>query len=147
MYHVTRIARRGVFGLLLLALLAAAGCKSAAGHTVNAVGRFAVGTLTSGGNPIAGAQSAALGTAIDVARDPKGEQFEDQRPKIVTVYSENRGVQKVIPWKENLTVYSARRAARLAGPVGRCLIERGDETVEANFKTVLERGDVLRFQR
>ena len=106
-----------------------------------------MGTLTSGGNPIAGAQSAALGTAIDVARDPKGEQFEDQRPKIVTVYSENRGVQKVIPWKENLTVYSARRAARLAGPVGRCLIERGDETVEANFKTVLERGDVLRFQR
>ena len=128
MHHVTRIARRGVLGLLLLALLASVGCKSAAGHTVNAVGRFAVGTLTSGGNPVAGAQSAALGTAIDVARDPKGEQFEDQRPKIVTVYS-------------------ARRAARLAGPVGQCLIERGDETVEANFKTVLERGDVLRFQR
>ena len=82
-----------------------------------------------------------------MARDPKGEQFEDQRPKIVTVYSENRGVQKVIPWKENLTVYSARRAARLTGPVGQCLIERGDETVKANFKTVLERGDVLRFQR
>ena len=82
-----------------------------------------------------------------MARDPKGEQFEDQRPKIVTVYSEKRGVQKVIPWKENLTVYSARRAARLTGPVGQCLIERGDETVKANFKTVLESGDVLRFQR
>ena len=110
MHHVTRIARRGVFGLLLLALLAAVGCKSAAGHT-------------------------------------RGEQLEDHRPKIVTVFSENRGVQRVIPGKENLPVYSARRAARLAGPVGRCLIERGDETVEANFKTVLERGDVLRFQR
>ena len=56
-------------------------------------------------------------------------------------------LQKVIPWKENLTVYSARRAARLTGPVGQCLIERGDETVKANFKTILERGDVLRFQR
>ncbi len=147
MHHVTRIARRGVLGLLLLALLAAAGCKSAAGHTVNAVGRFAVGTLTSGGNPIAGAQSAALGTALDVARDPKGKQFEDQRPKIVTVYAENRGVQKIIPWKEGMTVYSARRAARLTGRVGVCEIERGDETVKANFKTVLERGDVLRFQK
>ena len=136
-----------MFGLLLLALLAAAGCKSAAGHTVNAVGRFAVGTLTSGGNPIAGAQSAALGTAIDVARDPKGEQFEGQRPKIVTVYSEKRGVQKVIQWKEGMTVYSARRAARLTGPVGECEIERGDETVKADFKSILERGDVLRFQR
>jgi len=133
--------------LLLLALLAAAGCKSAAGHTVNAVGRFTLGTLTSGGNPLAGAQSAAIGTAIDVARDPKGKQFEDQRPKIVTVYSERRGVQRVITWKEGLTVYSARRVAHLIGPVGKCEIERGDETLVADFNTVLERGDVLRFQR
>ena len=134
-------------GLLFLALVAAASCKSAAGHTVNAVGRFAVGTLTSGGNPVAGAQSAAIGTAIDVARDPKGEQFEDHRPKIVTVYSERRGVQKVIPWKKGLTVYTARRSARLAGYVGQSRIERGDETIAAGFKTVLEPGDVLRFQR
>ena len=56
-------------------------------------------------------------------------------------------MQKVIPWRENLTVYSARRAARLTGAVGQCLIERGDETVKASFETVLERGDVLRFQR
>ena len=46
-----------------------------------------------------------------------------------------------------MTVYSARRAARLTGPVGECEIERGDETVKADFKSVLERGDVLRFQR
>jgi hypothetical protein len=44
-------------------------------------------------------------------------------------------------------VYSACRAARLSGSVGQCKIERGDETLEANFKTVLERGDVLRFER
>jgi len=58
-----------VFGLLLLALLAAAGCKSAAGHTVNAVGRFAVGTLTSGGNPIAGAQD-GVGGGLDLLGVP-----------------------------------------------------------------------------
>ena len=46
-----------------------------------------------------------------------------------------------------VAVSVARRAARLTGPVGQCLIERGAETLKANFKTVLERGDVLRFQR
>ena len=136
-----------VRGLLLLVLLKVAGCKSAAGHSVNAVGRFAVGTLTSGGNPVAGAQNAAIGTAIDVARDPKGKKSDDRRPRIVTIYSELRGVQKVIPWKKGITVYSARRAALLTGSVGKCEIERGDEIMTANFKTILERGDVLRFQR
>ena len=136
-----------VRGLLLLVLLKVAGCKSAVGHSVNAVGRFAVGTLTSGGNPVAGAQNAAIGTAIDVARDPKGKKFDDLRPRIVTIYSELRGVQKVIPWKKGITVYSARRAALLTGSVGKCEIERGDEIMTANFKTILERGDVLRFQR
>ena len=134
-------------GILLLALYISAGCKTAAGHSVNAVGRFAMGTLTSGGNPVAGAQNAAIGTAVDVVRDPKGKQIEERRPKIVTVYSERRGVQKVIPWKKGITVYSARRAAQLAGSVGKCEIERGDETLAGSFKTVLERGDVLRFQR
>ena len=57
MHYVTCIVVRG---LLLLVLLKVAGCKSAAGHSVNAVGRFAVGTLTSGGNPVAGAQNAAI---------------------------------------------------------------------------------------
>jgi len=141
------IMGHSALGILVLALHISAGCKSATGHSVNAVGRFAVGTLTSGGNPVAGAQNAVIGTAIDVARDPKGEQIEDSRPKIVTVYSERRGVQKVIPWKKGITVYSARRTAQLTGPVGRCEIERGDETLAGSFKTVLERGDVLRFQR
>ncbi len=144
MHYVTCIVVRG---LLLLVLLKEAGCKSAAGHSVNAVGRFAVGTLTSGGNPVAGAQNAAIGTAIDVARDPKGKKFEDRRPRIVTIYSELRGVQKVIPWKKGITVYSARRAALLTGSVGKCEIERGDKILTGNFKTILERGDVLRFQR
>ena len=106
-----------------------------------------MGTLTSGGNPVAGAQNAAIGTAIDVARDPKGKQIEERRPKIVTVYSERRGVQKVIPWKKGITVYSARRAAQLTGSVGKCEIERGDEILPGSFKTALERGDVLRLQR
>jgi len=132
---------------LLLAVCISAGCKSAAGHSVNAVGRFAVGTLTSGGNPVAGVQNAAIGTVIDVARDPKGKQLKESRPKIVTVYSERRGVQKVIPWRKGITVYSARRVAQLSGPVGKCEIERGDKTLAGSFKTVLERGDVLRFQR
>ncbi len=136
-----------VRGLLLLVLLKGAGCKSAVGHSVNAVGRFAVGTLTSGGNPVAGAQDAAIGTAIEVARDPKGKKFEDRLPRIVTIYSELRGVQKVIPWKKGITVYSARRAALLTGSVGKCEIERGDKILTGNFKTILERGDVLRFQR
>ena len=144
MHYVTCIVVRG---LLLLVLLKVAGCKSADGHSVNAVGRFAVGTLTSGGNPVAGAQNAAIGATIDVARDPKGKKFEDRRPRIVTIYSELRGVQKVIPWKKGITVYSARRAALLTGSVGKCEIERGDEIMTANFKTILERGDVLRFQR
>ncbi len=141
------IMGHSALGILLLALHISAGCKTAAGHSVNAVGRFAMGTLTSGGNPVAGAQNAAIGTAIDVARDPKGKQIEERRPKIVTVYSERRGVQKVIPWKKGITVYSARRAAQLTGSVGKCEIERGDEILPGSFKTVLERGDVLRFQR
>ncbi|MDG2213775.1 MAG: hypothetical protein P8M70_08090 [Verrucomicrobiota bacterium] len=141
------IMGRSALGMLLVILHIVAGCKSGAGHSVNAVGRFAAGTLTSGGNPVAGAQNAAIGTVIDVARDPKGKQIEERRPKIVTVYSERRGVQKVIPWKKGITVYSARRAAQLVGSVGKCEIERGDETLPGSFKTVLERGDVLRFQR
>ena len=147
MYYVTCIAGRGIWGLLLLALLEVVGCKSAAGHSVNAVGRFAVGTLTSGGNPVAGAQNTAIGTAVDVARDPKGNKFEQRRPRIVTIYSEQQGLQKVIPWKEGLTVYSARRTALLTGSGGKCEIERGDEILPGNFKTILERGDVVRFQR
>ena len=135
-----------ILGSLLL-LMVTAGCKSAAGHSVNAVGRFAVGTLTSGGNPVAGAQNAAIGTAIDVVRDPKGKQLEEKRPKIVTVYSEQQGIQKVVPWKKGLTVYLARRAAQLIGPMGKCEIERGDETLAGSFNTALERGDVLHFQR
>jgi hypothetical protein len=129
-----------ILGPLLLLLMMTAGCKSAAG-------RFAVGTLTSGGNPVAGAQNAAIGTAIDVVRDPNGKQLEEKRPKIVTVYSEQRGIQKVVPWKKGLTVYLARRAAQLAGPMGKCEIERGDKTLAGSFNTALEHGDVLHFQR
>ena len=53
----------------------------------------------------------------------------------------------MIPWKKGITVYSARRAAQLTGSVGKCEIDRGDEILPGSFKTALERGDVLRFQR
>ena len=106
-----------------------------------------MGTLTSGGSVTAGAQNAAVGAAIDVATHPKGEAAENVAQKIVPVYSAATGLQKVIPWRKGLTVYSARRTARMTGAVGLCQIERGDETLESTFRTVLEPGDVLRFHK
>ncbi len=127
--------------MCLLLLFAAAGCKTVA----KATGRFALGTLTSGGNPLAGAQNAALGAALDVATDPKGEIEANRNPQIVTVYGEGEGLQKVIPWKKGITVYSACRLAKMRGPTDSCKIERGDATMAGNFMTVLEPGDVVRF--
>ena len=96
---------------------------------------------------MAGAQNAAVGAAIDVATNPNGEEGGNVTPKIVTVYSVATGLQKVIPWREGLTVYSARRKAQMTGAVGPCKIERGDETFESTFRTVLEPGDVVRFNK
>ena len=140
MHYVTRIVCCGALSLLLFAVT---GC----GTVVKATGRFAVGTLTSGGSVTAGAQNAAVGAAVDLATQPKGEAVENVAPKIVTVYSAAAGLQKVIPWRKGLTVYSARRTARMTGAVGLCQIERGDETLESTFRTVLEPGDVLRFNK
>ena len=137
MHHVKRIAVHTA--LILLLALPAAGCRSVA----KATGRFALGTLTSGGNPIAGAQNAALGATLDIATDPKGELESNQEPQIVTLFSETDGVQKILPWAENLTVYTARRTAKIAAAA--CEIERGDERLPGEPKTQLEPGDVLRF--
>ena len=138
LHHLIRTVWCVALGLLLLV---AAGCKGVA----KATGRFAVGTLTSGGSVVAGAQNATVGAAIDVVTDPKSEAAEIAAPKIVTLYSMGAGVQKVIPWRRGLTVYSVRRTARMTGTIGKCSIERGDEIIKSTFKTVLEPGDVLRF--
>ena len=140
MHHVTRIVCCGALSLLLFV---ATGC----GTVAKATGRFAVGTLTSGGSVTAGAQNAAVGAAVDLATQPRGEAAENVAPKIVTVYSAATGLQKIIPWREGLTVYSARRTAQMTGAVGLCQIERDDETLESNFRTTLEPGDVLRFHK
>ena len=121
----------------------ATGCRTVA----KATGRFAVGTLTSGGSVADGAQNAAVGGAVDLATQPKGGEAENATSKIVTVFSAATGLQKVVPRREGLTVYSARRTARMTGAVGLCQIERGDETLESTFRTVLEPGDVLRFHK
>ena len=134
MHHVIRIVCCGALSLLLFV---AAGC----GTVAKATGRFAVGTLTSAGSVTDGAQNAT----VDLAPQPKGGEAENVTPKIVTVYSAGTGLQKIIPWREGLTVYSARRTAQMTGAVGLCQIERGDETLESTFWTVLEPGDVLRF--
>ena len=102
----------------------ATGC----GTVAKATGRFAEGTLTSDGSFAAGAQNAAVGVTVDLATQPKGGEAENAAPKIVTVYS-------------------ARRTAQMTGAVGLCQIERGDETLESNFRTTLEPGDVLRFHK
>ena len=130
-------------GARSLLLIAATGC----GTVAKATGRFAVGTLTSGGSVTSGAQNAAVGAAVDVATQPKGGEAENAAPKIVTVYSAATGLQQVIPWRKGLTVYSARRTAQMTGAVGLCQIERGDKTLESNFRTTLEPGDVLRFDK
>ncbi len=124
-------------------LFVATGC----GTVAKATGRFAVGTLTSGGSVTSGAQNAAVGVVVNLASQPKGREAENAAPKIVTVYSASTGLQKIIPWREGLTVYSARRTAQMTGAVGLCQIERGDKTLESNFRTTLEPGDVLRFHK
>ena len=92
MHYVTRIVCHGALGLLLFA----AGCKT--------VVRFATGTITSGGNPVPGAQNAAVGLAVDVAANPGGEAA--QVPQIITVLVPETGLQKVVPWREGMTVYT-----------------------------------------
>jgi hypothetical protein len=131
LHYVTRIVCHGALGLLLFA----AGCKT--------VVRFATGTITSGGNPVAGAQNAAVGLAVDAVTDPGGEAA--QAPRIITVLVPETGLQKVLPWREGMTVYTARRAAGLNRPPGSCKIERGDEQISGTPKAILEPGDVLRF--
>ena len=98
----------------------ATGC----GTVAKAIGRLAVGTLTSGGSVTVGAQN----VAVDLATQPKVGEVEKAAPKIVTVYS-------------------ARRTAQMTGAVGLCQIVWGDETFESNFWTTLEPGDVLRFHK
>ena len=63
--------------------------------------RFATGTITSGGNPVAGAQNAAVGLAVDVATNP-GEEAA-QAPQIITVLVPETGLQKIVPWCEGMT--------------------------------------------
>jgi len=111
------------------------GCKT--------VVRFATGTITSGGNPVAGAQNAAVGLAVDAVTDTGGEATQELQ--IITVLVPETGLQKVVPWREGMTVYTARRAAGLARPPGPCEIERGDELIGATPQAQLEPGDVLRF--
>jgi hypothetical protein len=132
LHHVTRIVCHGVLGLLLFA----AGCKT--------VVRFATGTITSGGNPVAGAQNAAVGLVVDAVTDPGGTAA--QSPKIITVLVPETGLQKVLPWREGMTVYTARRAAGLNRPPGPCNIERGDKQIPGTGQALLEPGDVLRFE-
>jgi hypothetical protein len=117
-------------------LLFAAGCKT--------VVRFATGTITSGGNPVAGAQNAAVGLVVDAVTDPGGTAA--QSPKIITVLVPETGLQKVLPWREGMTVYTARRAAGLNRPPGPCNIERGDKQIPGTGQALLEPGDVLRFE-
>ena len=105
--------------------------------------RFATGTITSGGNPVAGAQNAVVGLAVDVVTNPGGEAA--QAPQIITVLVPETGLQKVVPWREGMTVYTARRAAGLNRPPGPCKIERGDEQLDGTPKAILKPGDVLRF--
>ena len=131
MHYVTRIVCHGALGLLLFA----AGCKT--------VVRFATGTITSVGNPVAGAQNAAVGLAVDVVTNPGGEAA--QAPQIITVLVPKTGLQKVVPWREGMTVYTARRTAGLNRPPGPCKIERGDEQLDGTPKAILKPGDVLRF--
>lgn len=131
LHYVTRIVCHGALGLLLFAV----GCKT--------VVRFATGTITSGGNPVTGAQNAVVGLAVDVATNPGGEAA--QVPQIITVLVPETGLQKVVPWREGMTVYTARRTAGLNRPPGPCKIERGDEQLDGTNKALLEPGDVLRF--
>ena len=88
---------------------------------------------------MAGAQNAAVGLAVDVATNPGGEAA--QAPQIITVLVPETGLQKVVPWREGMTVYTAR-LNRLPGP---CKIGRGDEQLDGTNKALLEPGDVLRF--
>ena len=92
---------------------------------------------------MAGAQNAAVGLAVDVATNPDGEAT--QVPQIITVLVPETGLQKVVPWREGMTVYTARRTAGLNRPPGPCKIERGDEKLDGTNKALLEPGDVLRF--
>jgi len=92
---------------------------------------------------VAGAQNAAVGLAVDVATNPDGEAA--QAPQIITVLVPETGLQKVLPWREGMTVYTARRTAGLNRPPGPCKIERGDEQIDGTPKVILEPGDVLRF--
>jgi hypothetical protein len=131
LHYVTRIVCHGALGLLLFAM----GCKT--------VVRFATGTITSGGNPVAGAQNAAVGLAMDAVTDPGGTTTAE--PQIITVLVPETGLQKVLPWREGMTVYTARRTAGLNRPPGPCKIERGDEQLDGTPKAILEPGDVLRF--
>ena len=92
---------------------------------------------------MAGAQNAAVGLAVDVVTNPGGEAA--QAPQIITVLVPETGLQKVVPWREGMTVYTARRTAGLNRPPGPCKIERGDEQIDGTPKVILEPGDVLRF--
>ena len=92
---------------------------------------------------MAGAQNAAVGLAMDAVTDRGGTATAE--PQIITVLVPETGLQKVLPWREGMTVYTARRAAGLNRPPGPCKIERGDEQLAGTNKALLEPGDVLRF--
>ena len=92
---------------------------------------------------MAGSQNAAVGLAMDAVTDPGGTTTAE--PQIITVLVPETGLQKVLPWREGMTVYTARRTAGLNRPPGPCKIERGDVQIDGTPKAILEPGDVLRF--
>ena len=143
MHTLTAQTRRRA-GLLLLAgfLTGSIGCLSVAQHSIKATGRFASAAITSGGNLTGAATSTAIGTAIDVA---VGAATKPAAASVVTLIEVPTGIERVVPWKEGLTAYTARRDAALnTAPVAYEVL-RGSKTLPAAVGTVLKPGDVLRL--
>ena len=111
-------------------------------HTIRATGRFARASVTSGGNFVDAATSAAIGTGIDIAAaavtHPKTTEF-------ITLVHPKTGIEQDLIWRDGMNIYTARRALDIRSAPPTFELLRDNKTLTAKFDTALQPGDVIRW--
>ncbi len=121
--------------LLMLAAIAAIGCKTVATYTLKTTGAIAETTIKVGG--------AVTKTAINTTFDIAGAAF---KKGAVTVIDTTTGVSKKVPWEKGLDVYAASKSAQVKTATRTLEIVRGAKKIQAIAQTPLKAGDVLHLK-
>ncbi len=127
----------------LALLLFWTGCTSSiAKHTIRATGRFARASVTSGGNFAGAATSTAIG--IDIA---PGAVAHPKTTELITLVHPKTGIAQDLIWREDMNIYTARRALDIRSAPPTFELIRNNKTLTAKFDTALQPGDIVYFPK